>query len=148
MNRFGVLARSARYRRLGDSGCGAQTAVNVTPPNLSGHTTGSLTGQLSVSPSISLHYNSQAGMDILVLGSGIACESQFNRCAKTLATDSERRPVMFNAQCADCLDRKRRIYKSGTTHPSPAARAPRVASVKNFSSSLHRFGRQCVAFRT
>jgi RHS repeat-associated protein len=114
----------------------AMAAVNITPPNLSGATAGTLPGGVTVSPSgasefavqfpvppgsagvapaVGLSYSSQGGAELLGLGWTLTGESRISRCGKTLATDGLSRPVKLDANDAFCLDGKRLILKTGST---------------------------------
>jgi hypothetical protein len=116
----------------------AQTAVQVTPPNLSGSVAGTLSGTSSVDPSgasayaitlaippgtagvvpnVSLEYSSQAPMGLLGHGWRISILSTISRCGKTLAQDGVTTAVALNSEDQFCLDGQRLLFVAGSgTH--------------------------------
>jgi RHS repeat-associated protein len=113
----------------------AHAAVAITPPNLAGATAGSLPGAVTVTPkgsasysvqlavppgtagiapTVTLDYDSQAGMDMLGLGWKVGGQSQITRCGKTVAVDGVTRAVTLDAEDPFCLDGQRLIKVSGT----------------------------------
>jgi len=109
---------------------GALAAVNITPPNLSGATAGTISGLSSVSsrgasqyaislpmppgtagasPSLSLQYDSDLGTNESGVGWSIGGLSSITRCKRTWVTDGFLHPVDLTAQDAYCLDGQRLI---------------------------------------
>ena len=135
----------------------AHAAVAITPPNLAGATAGSLPGAVTVTPkgsasysvqlavppgtagiapTVTLDYDSQAGMDMLGLGWKVGGQSQITRCGKTVAVDGpgQTRAVTLDAEDAFCLDGQRLIKVSGT-HGATAEYRTEIDGIARISST-------------
>ncbi|MGN7875420.1 FG-GAP-like repeat-containing protein [Roseateles sp. 22389] len=137
----------------------AQTAVPITPPNLTGGVAGSLSGQAGVSsggaatysvaltlppgtaglsPTLSLDYSSQSGMSSMGFGWRLDGLSQITRCPKTIVQDGVRRGVTLTAEDQFCLDGQRLLMVAGSgAHGAAAEYRVQIDSqsqVKSFGS--------------
>lgn len=71
------------------------------------------TGPQNLTPSLALEYNSQRGNGLMGVGWALGGLSSITRCPKTLPVDGIKRPVVYDANDAYCLDGARLIK-----HPS------------------------------
>ncbi|WP_315786578.1 MULTISPECIES: FG-GAP-like repeat-containing protein [unclassified Bradyrhizobium] len=70
-------------------------------------------GRAGLSPSLSLHYNSQGGNGLLGLGWSLGGLSAISRCPRTIAQDGVRGGINFDANDRFCLDGRRLVAING-----------------------------------